>query len=290
MDNQNYETYELVLKDAEDEVFALSLVHDPAIQQNFVYFNADGKKEVIKFATADEDKRTIVGPILIPNIKILRMHDDGTPYYVTFSKDTVQKLAQKYIKDNNANNITIEHQNSVNDVSLVESWIAESSKYDKAKAYGLSVKPGTWMGVFKVENPSVWSKVKSGDYRGISLEGLFTHELIKASQINLSEQEEEIFFKMIKDTLKENGLNPEEILKGKIDLSTLSDMDAQKILNKLKYLIQSDNRYRKGQRIDKQDLEGVQPSIPGSSYAGQFGPGKKRKGTYIHPALIGQKK
>jgi len=286
MDNQNYETYELVLKDAEDEVFALSLVNQPAIQQNFVYFNADGKREEVKFATADEDKRTIVGPILIPNLKILRLKEDGTPYYVVFSKETVQKLAQKYIKDNNANNITVEHQHSVNDVSLVESWIAESAKYDKARAYGLSVKPGTWMGVFKVENPTVWAKVKSGDYRGISLEGLFTHELIQASAIHLEGHREEIIFEMIKDTISEFGLNAEEILKGEIDLSMVSDSDANKILEKLKYLIKKDNRFKKKQRVDKEDLE--QPSIPASSYPGE-GPNKKKK-DYTHPALIGKKK
>jgi hypothetical protein len=74
MDNsQQYETYELVMKDNEDEVFALSLVSNPAIQSNFVYFSADGKKELVKFATTDEDQRTIVGPILIPDMKILRL-------------------------------------------------------------------------------------------------------------------------------------------------------------------------------------------------------------------------
>ena len=110
MDNQQYETYELILKDDEDEVFALSLVNSPAIQSNFVYFSEDGIKEVIKFATTDEEQKTIVGPILIPDMKILRMKEDGkTPYYVTFSKDTVKKIAQKYIRDNNANNITIDY-------------------------------------------------------------------------------------------------------------------------------------------------------------------------------------
>jgi hypothetical protein len=105
--NQEYETYELILGDEEDSVFALSLVENPAIQSNFVYFNTEGKVEV-KFATADEEQKTIVGPILIPDLKIIRLKEDGkTPYYVTFTKDTVRKIAQKYIKDNNANNITL---------------------------------------------------------------------------------------------------------------------------------------------------------------------------------------
>ena len=84
-DNQ-YETYELVLGDTEDEVFALSLVENPAIQSDFVYFNESGKMEV-KFATADADKHTIVGPILIPDLKILRLKEDGTPYYIGKGKE-----------------------------------------------------------------------------------------------------------------------------------------------------------------------------------------------------------
>jgi len=225
MDNQQYETYELILKDDEDEVFALSLVNSPAIQSNFVYFSEDGIKEVIKFATADEDQRTIVGPILIPDMKILRMKEDGkTPYYVTFSKETVKKIAQKYIRENNANNITLEHTQSVNNISLVESWITESSKYDKSKAYGLTVKPGTWMGVFKLDNQEVWNKVKSGEYKGISLEGLFSHELIKASLIDLDLFEKEI--------------------------TELNDMEAEVVLSRMRALIKKDNRYGKGQRIE----------------------------------------
>lgn len=259
--NENYETYELIMRDDEDSVFALSLVSEPAIQQDFVFFGVNGKN-VIKFATIDNDKHTIVGPILIPDIKILRMKEDGTPYYVTFSKDTVLKLAQKYIKDNNANNITLEHDKSVSNVSLVESWIAESAQYDKAKAYGLSVKPGTWMGVFKVDNPTIWNDyVKTGLVKGISLEGLFTHELIKASKI------EDIFEK---------------------DIVELNDVEANLVLNKLKNILKTDSRYKKGQRVDVVDMEGEQPGIV-SSYGGQFGPGKKKK-SYIHPALIGTKK
>ena len=58
---QNYETYELILRDEEDGTFALSLVSEPAIMQDFVWLNKDGKVE-IKFASVDEDKHLIVGP------------------------------------------------------------------------------------------------------------------------------------------------------------------------------------------------------------------------------------
>ena len=257
---EQYETYELVMKDAEDEVFALSFVSNPAIQSNFVYFSEDGKKEIVKFATADEDERTIIGPILIPNLKILRMKEDGTPYYVTFSKETVKALAQKYIKDNKANNITLEHEKPTTDVSLVESWITESAIYDKAKSYGLNVNPGSWMGVFQVSNPSVWKDVKSGTYSGISLEGIFSHELIKAASLF-------------------EGILEKEI-------TDLSDVEANLVLTKLRNILKNDNRFKKGQRVDVYDMEGAQPSIV-SSYPGESG--TKKKKSYIHPALIGTK-
>ena len=219
-----YELYELVLKDEEDSVFALSLVSEPAIMQDFIFFNAEGK-QVIKFATANEDKHLIVGPILIPDIKILRLKEDGvTPYYVTFTKETVEKIAQKYIKDNNANNITLEHMESVNNVSLVESWIVQSTIYDKSKAYGLTVKPGTWMGVFSLENnKELWNDyVKTGLVKGISLEGLFTHELIKASKVKF-----DIFEKNIEE---------------------LTEDEATIVLSKIKQMFESYNDYSEGIR------------------------------------------
>lgn len=270
----NYETYELVLKDEEDGTFALSLVAEPAIMQDFVFFGKD--KEVLKFASVDEDKHLIVGPILVPDLKILRMKEDGTPYYVQFSKDTVKQIAQKYIRDNNANNVTLEHEKPVGDISLVESWIADSVQYDKARAYGLPVKMGTWFGVFKVDNPMIWNDfVKTGKVKGISLEGLFSHELIKASKIEIDE-----------DTLLE--LIEEEVKKEQLDLATISEGDAAKVLSRIKNIIKQDNRFRKGQKVSQYDMEG-EPYIPNSTYPGEFGPGKKKK-NYTHPALIGQKK
>ena len=167
------------------------------------------------------------------------MKEDGTPYYVTFSKDTVKRLAQKYIKDNNANNITIEHARKVKNISLVESWITESSQYDKAKAYGLTVKPGTWMGVFKVDNEDVWNNfVKTGKVKGISLEGLFTHGLMKASKI------EDLFDK---------------------DINELSDDEAEIFLSNLKALIKKDKRYKGRQRIEMESYSDYPDGVKGNA-------------------------
>jgi hypothetical protein len=174
MDMEKLDLFELIIDEStDDEVFALSLVSEPAIQSNFIYFNKQGKQIEVKFASVDEEKRLIVGAILVPDMKILRQDSaNEKPYEVFFSKDTVRQAAQKYLADNNANNITVEHERPVDGVSLVESWIVDSTVYDKSKAYGLNLKVGTWAGVFKVNNLKVWDEVKAGDYKSIQYDGL----------------------------------------------------------------------------------------------------------------------
>ena len=91
------ELYELIIEDENlDEVMALSLVENPAIEANWVFFS--NQKEV-HFATIDEDKRTIVAPVLIPDKKIYRIDErTGKEYNVFLTAETIEKLAQNYLK------------------------------------------------------------------------------------------------------------------------------------------------------------------------------------------------
>lgn len=230
--NEKLDLYELIInEDTDDSVFALSLVSEPAIQSNFVYLNKDGKKIEVKFASIDDEKRLIVGPILIPDIKILRQDSSSEkPYEVFFSKDTVKQAAQNYLTDNHTNDITVEHKRPVDGVSLVESWIVESTVYDKSKMYGLTLKQGTWAGVFKVNNPKVWDMVKSGDYKGISLEGIFSHFKTNLSQTKavteLSDDEASVLLEQIKSIILEAQPSvassyPGEVASGSISPSLL---------------------------------------------------------------------
>ena len=206
---EKLDLFELIIDETtDDEVFALSLVSEPAIQSNFIYFNKQGKKIEVKFASIDEEKRLIVGPILVPDMKILRQDSaNEKPYEVFFSKDTVRQAAQKYLADNHTNDITIEHKKPVDGVSLVESWIVDSTVYDKSKAYGLNAQVGPWMGVFKVNNQSVWEQVKAGDYKGISLEGIFSHLKTNLSAVKpiteLSDDEASVLLEQIKAIILE---------------------------------------------------------------------------------------
>jgi hypothetical protein len=172
--------YELVIEDSADEIYAISLVSEPAIEMDFVYFD----KEEVKFSTVNEEQRIVMGPILVPDKKILRVDGEGKPYYVFIKAATIQKLAQKYLQNKYQSEVTIEHNGKrVADVTLIESWITESRTKDKSAVYGLSVPVGTWMGSMKIESDKIWNEfVKTGIVNGFSIEGLFSHQLVEASK------------------------------------------------------------------------------------------------------------
>ena len=196
--------FELLIGDVlTDEVFAISLVSEPAIEENFVWFD----KEKIQFQKIDNEKRLVVGPVLIPNKKILRIDGEGQPYEVFFSPETIEKLAQNYLKKGYQSETTVEHEAKVSGVSLVESWI-KTTKLDKSNGYGLNLPVGTWMGAFKVDSDVIWEDyVKNGEVKGFSIEGLFEHSLVQASKkeialTDLTEEQSKEYLNKIRAIVK----------------------------------------------------------------------------------------
>jgi len=171
---KNTRIVELVIEDDNQElaIDAISLVTAPAIEQDFVYFGKE--KNNLTFAKVDEEKRMLVSPALIPNKQIFR-YDPQTDsdYYVYFSKDTVRKASELYLKHNNHHKATYQHQDRVSGVLTVESWIKEGDM-DKSKLYGFDLPNGTWFVKMRIENNELWSKIKDGELKGLSIEGYFT--------------------------------------------------------------------------------------------------------------------
>lgn len=129
------------------------------------------------------DQRTIVSPVMIPEKKILRQDEETKEFYqVFFTAETIKKLSQKYFRDLKVNNSTEMHDSS-KPVSwtMLESWIIEDPAHDKSFIYGFDQLPaGTWMTSFKIHDDDIWSKVKDGTFKGISLEGNFQEQLVHA--------------------------------------------------------------------------------------------------------------
>jgi len=170
---------ELVISDESEEltIDAISLVTSPAIEQDFVFFGKE--KNNLTLAKIDEEKRMLVSPALIPNKQIFR-YDANTDsnYYVYFSKDTVRQASELYLKHNNHHKATYQHEDRVSGVLTVESWIKEGDM-DKSKLYGFDLPDGTWFVKMKIENDEMWSKIKDGELRGLSIEGFFVNRFEK---------------------------------------------------------------------------------------------------------------
>tara|TARA_Y100000593_G_C4252198_1_gene307766 strand:+ start:202 stop:927 length:726 start_codon:yes stop_codon:yes gene_type:complete len=192
---------ELVIADDSEElaIDAISLVSAPAIEQDFVYFGKE--KNNLTFAKVDEDKRMIVSPALIPNKQIFR-YDPNTDseYYVYFSPDTVRKASELYLKHNNHHKATYEHQDRVSGVLTVESWIKEGDM-DKSKLYGYDLPNGTWFVKMKINNDELWSKVKDGSLKGLSIEGYFTDKMEKMAEREATTEE---ILKALNEIISEN--------------------------------------------------------------------------------------
>ena len=186
---------ELIIADDSEElaIDAISLVTSPAIEQDFVYFGKE--KNNLTFAKVDEEKRMLVSPALIH--KQIFRHDPNTDsdYYVFFSKDTVRKASELYLKHNNHHKATYQHQDRVSGVLTVESWIKEGDQ-DKSKLYGYDLPNGTWFVKMKIENDELWNKIKEGELKGLSIEGYFTNKFEEMNKKEFTNEE-------VKTALKE---------------------------------------------------------------------------------------
>ena len=160
---------------------AISIVESPAIESNFIALN----NHQVKFATVDTEKRILMGPALIPNKPIYR-NQDGEEFYVYFSKATIEKAMQMYLKKGNQGNATLEHDGKLNGLTLVESWIKVDAEKDKSAAYGMEDPVGTWYVSMKVDNEEIWNEyVKSGKVKGFSIEGFFADKSTTMSKDEL---------------------------------------------------------------------------------------------------------
>jgi len=205
---------ELILGDDElTGIEAISVVENPAIEEDFIAL----KSEEIKLAEVDKEKRILMGALLIPNKPIYRKKGDEE-YYIYFSTDTVAKASQLYLMNGNQSKATLEHQHTINGLTLVESWLVEDEVHDKSRKYGLNVPVGTWMGAVKVNNNEIWNNfVKTGKVKGFSIEGYFADKMER----------------------------PKESVN---DFGELEEAEASEMLSYIRSIIHEDKRLKDGKR------------------------------------------
>lgn len=157
--------------DFETGLNAISLVENPAVEVDFLTFAKD-ESAVLQFA--DEERHIITGIALLADTPIYRTAPDGTEYYVRFTKDCIRNLVEKYFKFGLTNNVNIEHKDNqfVDGVTMLESYIIDKERGICPSEF-TSTPDGSWVVSYKVNNLDVWSKIKSGEVKGFSVQGLF---------------------------------------------------------------------------------------------------------------------
>jgi len=168
------QTYKVILNENDESgIYAISLVDDPATKELFISLSTE-KETDIKLATVNEEKRLVVGPVLIPNQLILRNNPDGgEPFNIMFEAETITEIHEKFIKNGFQNNSTIEHDGKfIEDVTFIETWIKEDDVHDKSVLYGFNQPVGTLFAMQKVNNDEVWNDyIKTGKVKGFSIDG-----------------------------------------------------------------------------------------------------------------------
>ena len=157
----------LGLGDDTTGVEIISLVDRPAVERNFIKFS---NQVEVKFKV-DEDKHIVTGPALIPGKKIYRRDDEtGYEYYVEFTKEGIQQIAEKFFADHNSTNVNLQHELDVNGCVYFESYFINSERGILPAEFA-DLPEGTWIVSCKINNEGVWDMIKKGELRGFSIEG-----------------------------------------------------------------------------------------------------------------------
>lgn len=171
-------TYNVVFNKGVDKgVYAISVVESPAMESQFIALN---KQTEVKLAEVDPVKFMLAGVVLVPDRDVYR-NQDGKEFNIRFSEDTIEQVANNFILEGYQGNSSLEHDEKLNGVSIVQSWVVKDPANDTANAYGLpkeDIKKGSWVVLYKCDNKEVYNKAINGEIKGFSIDGLFSLEEI----------------------------------------------------------------------------------------------------------------
>lgn len=160
----NLKVYLVDIDEETEGVEKISFVEEPAFESNFMLYS-----KLHKYTIVDNDKRLVFGPIILANHPVLRNEPPHGWHYHKYTPKAIQRISEKYFKQKNTDKVNINHMIDVDGVYMVQSMIKDTAKGIDPAGYK-SAQDGSWFGVFKVENDSVYQSVKDGDFNGFSME------------------------------------------------------------------------------------------------------------------------
>jgi hypothetical protein len=120
-------------------------------------------------------------------MEIYRKDDeDGKEYYVKFTKEEIEKIHSKFMKDmSNKDLFNLEHDtNETVPAYILEAWIVDNPTKDKAySSFGIEVPTGTLMVTAQVTDQEYYNYLVDNDQVGFSIEGYLGMKLKEVTQL-----------------------------------------------------------------------------------------------------------
>ena len=179
--------YKAALTEDQNEtgMYFISLVEDPAVECDFLAFE---KVQNLTFKVENEEKRIVTGLVMACDRPILRQDFNGL-YYILYDKETIIAMAERFLAMGLANNLDTQHNFEVEkDVFLREMYIKDSERGISPKGFE-DVEEGSLFATYHILNDEVWEKVKSGEFKGFSLAGIFAEEEFNAVDEDMTDEE-----------------------------------------------------------------------------------------------------
>ena len=148
----------------------ISLVEFPAVETDFMCFSK--KHNTYLPMRFNDEKREITGVAMIADKPIYRFDYVRGDYYVVFSREIIERLAYKFFKQHRNTDVNIEHEDTVDGVTIIESYFINHRRNILPNEFD-DLADGSWIVTYKVDNEEVYQKIKSGELRGFSIQGDF---------------------------------------------------------------------------------------------------------------------
>jgi hypothetical protein len=174
---------ELTLEELEQGIDATALVENPAIQRNWMAFK---EHKDFKFKTHSEDKRILAGALMVADFPMYR-NMNGKEFFVKFSSETIEQLADRMVLNNKLTAFNFEHDSKKELADMhIQQFFIINTELGVNTPIGFEELPnGSLFAFVKVNNEQVWNDyVKTGIVKGFSIEGNFaTKEEFSEQQI-----------------------------------------------------------------------------------------------------------
>lgn len=174
-------------------ILTCSIVDTPAIESDFLKFSIQDQLKTLKFSE-DSDKRIITGALMIPDKLIYRRDETGYEFYVRHSAETIKEMTEHMMKSRSLYSFSLQHNGYTLEgwrATPMEVWIKEYEQ-DKSNSLGFDLPIGTLFMSVKVDDASIWDRIKEEEFKGFSIETVMNYKLSEDQQQQLFKKQEDM--------------------------------------------------------------------------------------------------